>query len=192
MSYLIQNFSYPYYTNRAGLRAYALLAVRNIALLYLMLTTPHPVITTDYYKVKHIPSTLKLVSKRFEGLAKVTLHRGKYFRYMPLGANFSRSAYFNCLQTLERKLYKDPTNVPSLQFTGSAVTYPYATGTYVVIMPIAGATHNYALIAFFHQILRVWNTTPGYARIPTHYICVQNEILFVTLLNIYYFKTYNL
>ena len=192
MSYLIQNFAYPYYTNRAGLRAYALLAVRNISLLYLMLTTPHPVLTTDYYRVRHIPSTLKLVARRFGGLAKVTLHRGKYFRYMPLGANFSRSAYFTCLQTLERKLYKDPTTTPTLKFTGSPVTYPYASGSYIVITPITPATHNYALVVFFHQMFRVWNSVPGYARIPTHYIGVQNEILFITLLNIYYFKTYNL
>lgn len=175
MSYLIQNFSYPYYTPRTNVRLRALFLIRNVATLYVFFGNPTRAFNLHAFSTQSVFPLPILRAAAFGAIARVTLSKVKKLKYTPIGCNFAITAHFNTLAALDNMLSKLPQEIKLCNGVRSAVEYPYSTGVPIVHTPVANRPFSYALYKFLYMSLNLWFAWPGHYRISTHYSNVRSH-----------------
>ena len=156
IGYLIHNFSYIYTAFRSNWRIKALYALRNFDRIYAFTATTTVPFNIYASTLCLSPILLKYMRHYFTNLFHAAFPRPKEVRHAPLGVNFARSAHFTALTKLDETFtpFKDTSKV--LPNTNSRITYPYATGFYMVLTPLL---NNYLLDLFYRFLklsLQVW------------------------------------
>lgn len=134
----------------------------------------------------------KISDLSFRRLIVAALPRAKEIRHSPIGINFARSAHYVSLVEMDRMpnpSYRIRTFLP---LSTSLLTYPYFFGLPIIFTPVAKSQFLEVLYRFFRTSFTVWARWPGKYRITSHYTNVYPELRFVTFLNSYFIKVFNI
>lgn len=192
LSYLIQNFTYPYYTPRVNVRIRSLFLIRNVATLYVLFAAPSKAFSSHAFTRQNVLPLSYLNDAMFGAVSKVVLSKVKKLKHVPIGFNFARTAYFNTLATLDSMLSNTFSTVRLCTGVRSAITYPYSTSLPIVHTPVSKRPFSYTIYKFLHMSLNVWFRWPLHYQLSTHYSNVHKHWMLLKFLNNYYFKVYNL
>ena len=192
MSYVIQNFNTHAPALKTSTKVKASLLARNAVVIRSLIFTTSPSLTylastLGIYRPLHISATsyfTKLIPTLFASLRNV--------RYVPIGSNLPRTAYYATLKALTSnstgRVYREPLSANPLR----TLLNPYFTGVPVHTAPVTKKAFLGALHKLLQMSLSVWSGWSGQYRKTSSHFYIGSSYQPLRFLNSYYFKIYNL